>query len=105
MKPIKDDLEQFLESRFNAQTIAEIHRQAEFEAVYLQKIQEIIATTLRDYTKKHNLKLQDIAEKLGWKKSKIDKLSTGSYNLSVPELGYFLSRLEKNPQEIFKSIK
>jgi hypothetical protein len=101
MKIEKDDFDKFLEKKFNPKEIAEIHRQAEFEAIYLHQIQKIISATLDEYTQKNNVKLDDIAEKLGWSISKIQKLQKGSYNLSIPDFGYFLSRLEKNPTEIF----
>lgn len=103
MKQIKDDFEKFLEQRFNKEEIAKIHRKAEFEAFYLLQMKKIISETIEKYIKKNNATVDDIVDVLGWKKSKILNLQKGSYNLSVPDLGYLLSRLENDPRDIFQT--
>lgn len=102
MKQQFGDFEKLLEERFTKEEIATIHRQAEFEALYLKQMKKIVHETIEKYLKKNNATIDDIVNELGWKKSKILNLQKGSYNLTVPELGYLLSRLENDPRKIFQ---
>lgn len=95
----------YLEKRLSKNEIAEIKEQAALEVKFLDSIQRMLAETLANYMKEHEIGFNEIARKLDWSPSKISKIQKGEANLTLASLAHFFALLGKEPQEVFKIIR
>ncbi len=91
----------YLEERLNKNEIADIEAQAELETKILQAMQNIIADTIDDYLKKHDIGFNELVRRLDWSPSKVVKVQRGEANMTLSSLAHLFALVGKDPREVF----
>lgn len=91
----------YLEKRLDKNEIADIEAQAQLEVNILQVMQNIIAHTVDDYLKKHDIGFNELVRRLDWSPSKVVKVQRGEANMTLSSLAHLFALMGKDPRDVF----
>jgi len=100
--PKTKSFQEYIETRFSKQELAEIKAEATLEVRLLRSIQKMITDGLDEYMNKHKIGFNEVARQLHWSPSKFAKVRRGEANLTLTSLTQLFALLGKDPSDAFR---
>lgn len=96
--------QEYLEKRLSKDEICQIERQAQFEKIALQALQNDISNAIEKYMVKENIGFNELVRRLGASPSQVAKIKKGEANLTLSSIAHIFALMRREPHLIFKAV-
>ena len=94
---------EYAKKRLTKEEIEQIDKEAEREVQFLKSMQMMISVVVDDYMKKNKIGFNELVRRLDTSPSYLSKVKRGEANLTFSSFAHLCAKMEKEPEEIFKS--